>query len=98
MNRKSPYHHPVSGHYRQGKWVEKYERGEGNKPRDNALIIKSLKGKKGLNVNVSYYFASGPRETYNVAAQNPTDAITESIPRIQQPMIPIRAQIRRRST
>ena len=55
---------------------------------------RSIKG-KGLAANVSFFFADGPRETYNVTASNPTDALRESIPRIQQPLRPIRVQIRR---
>ena len=94
MTRKTPYRHPVKGHYRQEKWIEHFERGKGDKP-SQSKAVKSLSRKKGLQVNVSYFFPDGPRETYNVAASNPTDAIRESTPRIQQPKIPIRAQIRR---
>lgn len=36
--RRSPIRHPVKGHYRQGKWIESFERGRGKRPRRSRRV------------------------------------------------------------
>ena len=93
MNRKPPYRHPVSGHYREGKWVENYERGKGKKP-TNPVNPGNPQGGGKAGFNVSFFFPDG-RETYNVGGGTLTGALREAIKLIQRPVVPSHAQIRR---
>ena len=95
-HRKSPYRHPVTGHYRDGKWVENYKRGEGEKPKIPSRIVKPRGGGKP-GFNVSFFFPDG-RETYDVGGRTLTGALREAIPLIQRPLVPTHAQIRRLKT
>jgi len=94
-HRKSPYRHPVTGHYRDGKHIDPYERGKGEKPKIPHKVGQPRGGGKP-SFNVSFYFPDG-RETYNVGGGTLTGALREAIPRIQRPMVPTHAQIRRLS-
>ena len=95
-HRKSPYEHDVGGHYREGKYIDKYKRGKGNKPRALSKTVKSRSGgKPGFSVT---FFFPGGRETYNVGGRTLTGAMREAIPLIQRPVVPTHAQIRRLKT
>lgn len=43
MKRKSPIRHPVTGHYREGKWVASFQRGKGTSPQKlrKAVVVGS---------------------------------------------------------
>ena len=90
MNRKPPYKHPVTGHYREGKWIDKYTRGQGNKPRNPARNRYT----PGTGYNITFIFPDGSTETYN-ATGSATSALKEAVGDIQRPMIPVRAILRR---
>lgn len=90
MDRKSPVKHPVSGHYRGGKWIDKYTRGQGEKPRST----RKSRRRSGTTYNVTFIFPDGSTETYN-AQGTATGALRDAISNIQRPMIPERAILRR---
>lgn len=92
-SRKSPYLHPVTGHYRDGKWIEDYKRGHGDKPKAPSRVVKSRRGRGGKpGFNVSFPEIG---ENYNVGGGTLTGAIREAITRIQRPVVPTHARIRR---
>jgi len=95
-SRKSPIRHPVSGHYRDGKWVENYERGKGEKPRSPPKVGNPHSG-GNPGFNVSFFFPDGV-ETYPVGGRTLTGALREAVPKIQRPIVPTHAQIRRLKT
>jgi len=37
--RKTPHRHPVSGHYRNGKWINSFERGSGQKSQRSSRVV-----------------------------------------------------------
>ena len=95
MTRKTAYRHPVSHHVRAGVQVHDYERGKGKpKPpaRSESLRTKASQGSK---YNVAFYFSDGTREAYDVNGGTLTGAVGEALPRIQRPMVPVHAQVRR---
>ena len=93
MPRKSPIRHDVSGHYRDGKYIDHYERGEGERPKTPHKVGRQPRG-GNPDFNVSFFFPDG-RETYNVGGGTLTGALREAIKRIQRPLVPTHAQIRR---
>jgi hypothetical protein len=93
-SRKKPYRHPVSGHYRNGKYIDNYERGHGEKPKAPTRSVNPQGRGGNPGFNVTFYFPDG-RETYNVGGGTLTGALREAIPQIQRPVVPTHAQIRR---
>jgi hypothetical protein len=92
MDRKSPYEHPVSGHYRNGKWIDKYTRGEGKAPGKNKSRAKSVSKGVGSVYNVLFTFPDGGTESYNHRG-TATSALKAAIGDIQRPMVPKRATL-----
>jgi len=90
MVRKSPYKHPVSGHYRDGKFIENYERGKGNKPTQPRGVKPRTRA--GVEYNVVFSFPDGSTESYNTGG-TATGALKSAVGMIQQPMIPKRATL-----
>jgi len=91
--RRSPYQHKVSSHIRAGVEVKTYTRGEGKKPGNPHPVMRHNPGGKP-GFNVSFYFPDGT-ETYNVRGGTLTGALREATPRIQRPVVPTHAKIRR---
>lgn len=74
MTRKSPYRHPVSGHYREGKFVDHYMRGEGKKP-SGKLPQNRVKPVPKKKYKVTVYYPGADREAQEVDAGNLTEAV-----------------------
>lgn len=71
--RKSPFKHNVSGHYREGKYIDNYDRGKGKRP--NNPIKPSLgRGLPDAGFSVTMYYPSG-RRTLPVKAGTFTEAL-----------------------
>lgn len=93
MDRKSPYEHPVVGHYRDGKWIEKYTRGRGKAPTKNkSSRSKSMSSGVGSVYNVLFLFPDGSTESYNRRG-TATSALKAAVGDIQRPMIPKQATL-----
>ena len=95
MTRKTPFKHPVSHHVRAGVAVKDYERGKGKPKNTSRSTSLRTKASKGSTYNVTFYFTDGTREAYNVNGGTLTGAVGEALPRIQRPMVPVHAQVRR---
>ena len=105
MTRKSPYEHKVKGHYREGKFIENFDRGTGKKPK---FVLKprtrdkptgqfrkgSKRGNIGPGYNVTFMFPSGGSESYNTGG-TATGALKDAVSRIQRPEMPKSATLRR---
>lgn len=91
MNRKPPFKHPVTGHYRDGKWISRYTRGHGNKP-----VSRRHRSKPDTVYNITFTFPDGSTETYNHNG-TATGALRDAVGDIQRPMLPIRAVLRRQT-
>ena len=92
MDRKPPYKHPVSGHYREGKFIENYTRGQGGKPRSPRAPRVSVRG--GSVYHVVFSFPDGSTESYN-GGGTATGALKEAVSKIQRPMLPKQATLTR---
>jgi len=92
MPRKSPYEHKVGGHYRNGKWVETYKRGEGDEPKSTPKMPRG-RSRVGSTYQVFFTFPDGSTEQYNETG-TATGALKAALGMIQRPMIPKRATLR----
>jgi len=92
MDRKPPYKHPVTGHYREGKYIDNYTRGHGNRPHEQRAARVSVRG--GSVYNVVFLFPDGSTESYN-GGGTATGALKEALGKIQRAMIPKQATLTR---
>lgn len=93
MGRKSPYEHDVDGHYREGKWIETYTRGNGKAPKKSKLgRSKSMSSGVGSVYNIVFTFPDGSTESYNHRG-TATSALKAAMGDIQRPMVPKRATL-----
>lgn len=92
MTRKSPVKHKVKSHTRSGIAVKNYERGKGKRVEKE----KTMHITANIGYNVSFWFSNGSRETFNLPEKTIGSALRAGISKIQQPLIPVRAQIRSR--
>jgi len=92
MRRKSPIKHDVSDHYRDGKWVEHYERGHGDRPEFERRHTPTVSPRGSSVYNVVFTFPDGSTESYN-GGGSATGALKEAIGRIQRPVLPRRAAL-----
>jgi len=91
--RKPPYRHPVTGHYRDGKYVSRYTRGEGDRPRREPRSRKGKpEGEAGFRTVL--YYPEG-RETYKVRAGNYTEAVASGVGQAERGGLPKRVRVRR---
>ena len=101
--RASPIKHDVRGHFRRGKFIETFERGEGERKKKAAarkrrlkekrVIPKKIKSKDGLFYRISLS-GQGKTETYN-GAGSPVSSIKQVVKKLQRPIVPTRAVLRR---
>jgi len=92
IQRKSPYRHAVSSHYREGKYIDRYERGKGNKPNNPGRSINKLSPKNGFNVTL--YYLEG-QETHPVKAGNYTEAVMSGFDQAEGEEMPQHVRVRR---
>ena len=90
MRRKTPFKHPVSGHYRSGKWIDKYQRGQGKASKG----VSHRRSKVTTGYSITFTFPDGSTETYKHSG-TATGALRAAISDIQRPMFPKRAVLRR---
>ena len=89
--RKSPYEHKVGPHYREGKYIETYHRGNGEAPQ-RSVSVRSVNRGGGSIYNVVFTFPDGGTESYNVSG-TATGALKAAIGKIQRPVLPKRAYL-----
>lgn len=94
MTRKSPYVHKVHGHYRDGRFVETFDRGDGPKPEQRIKPRAMKRSNPGSGYNVTFMFTGGESESYNTVG-TATSALKAAISRIQRAKIPKSATLRR---
>ena len=94
MTRKSPYEHKVKGHYREGKFIEHFDRGKGSKPEQRTKPRPLKRSNPGTGYNVTFSFPSGSSETYNTGG-TATGALKAATSKIQRPEMPKSATLRR---
>ena len=94
MTRKSPYEHKVRGHYRDGKFIENFDRGTGPKPEQRTKPRPLKRSNPGSGYNVTFMFPSGSSETYNTGG-TATGALKAATSKIQRPEMPKSATLRR---
>lgn len=92
MTRRSPYKHPVTGHYRLGKYIDRYTRGSGKKPVKSNPHRGVGKGGPGNKYKVTVYY-SDSREARAVDAGTFTDAVADGTR--DAPELPRRVRVRR---
>jgi len=90
--RKNPYRHPVTGHYRDGKYVEKYTRGKGDKPRQRQAA-KAAPAKAAAGWRATLYYPKGS-ESYDVAGRDYVEAVMGGLLRGEDG-VPKRVRVRR---
>lgn len=98
MTRKSPYKHRVSGHYRDGVFIERYERGRGKKRVDQSSIGLRSRASGGNNFNVAFSYTGEPVESHDLGASGFTAALRRGLGMMLTPKEPQRVQIRRLGT
>ncbi len=100
--RSTPIKHKVGGHFRGGKFIETYDRGEGERKKKAArkrrlkekrATPKKIKSKDGLFYTISLS-GQGKTETYN-GAGSPVSSIKQVVKKLQRPIVPTRAVLRR---
>jgi len=89
--RKSPYEHKVGPHYREGKYIETYHRGDGDAPK-HKVSVRAISGGGGSMYSVSFRFPDGSTESYNKAG-SATAALKAALGMIQRPMLPKQANL-----
>ena len=92
MTRKPPYRHKVRPHYRDGKWIDSYKRGEGEEPKSSPKMRGGGR-RVGSVYQVVFLFPDGSTEQYNHSG-TATGALKAALGDIQRPMIPKRATLR----
>jgi len=93
MTRKSPYEHKVKGHYRDGKFVEVFDRGTGPKPEQRTVPRAMRRSRPGTGYNVTFIFPGGGSESYNTGG-TATGALKAAVSKIQRPELPKSATLR----
>jgi len=93
LTRKSPYEHKVKGHYRDGKFIEHFDRGKGPKPEQRTKPRPMRKSNPVTGYNVTFMFPSGASETYNTGG-TATGALKAATSKIQRPEMPKSAILR----
>jgi len=97
--RASPIRHDVGGHFRGGKFIETFERGKGERKKKRTPAKKKrakpkkIKSKKGLFYTITLS-GQGKSETYN-GAGSPVSSIRQVVNKLQRPIVPTRAVLRR---
>ena len=91
MTRKSPFEHKVGPHYREGKYIETYHRGNGDAPQ-RSVPVRSVSRGGGSIYNVLFTFPDGGSESYNVSG-TATGALKNALNMIQRAMLPKRATL-----
>ena len=91
MTRKSPFEHKVGPHYREGKYIETYHRGDGDAPK-RSVPVRSVSRGGGSVYNVLFTFPDGGSESYN-APGTATGALKNALSMIQRAMLPKRATL-----
>jgi len=91
--RKSPIEHKVSSHYREGKWIDHYIRGEGKRSTHNPGRGVS-KMASDNRFSVTLYYPEGP-ETHPVTAGNYTEAVMQGFDQAEGGEMPGRVRLRR---
>ena len=78
MPRKTPYKHPVKKHKRKGKPVNKYERGKGDKAKNQrkSRVVGGNPSSSAFDVTVNYV---GSAEVLNVDARNYLGALDRGL-------------------
>jgi len=91
MDRKSPYRHPVKSHIRDGKRIERYIRGSGDKPR-----VSSKRGNvgHGAGYSVVWLYPDGTREGGRVRSGSPVEAAGAAVGLLSRG-VPVKLTIRR---
>ena len=93
MTRKSPYEHKVKGHYREGKFIEHFDRGKGPKPKQRSYPRPLKRSNPGTGYNVTFMFPSGSSESY-ITGGTATGALKAAVSKIQRPELPKSATLR----
>jgi hypothetical protein len=91
--RKSPIEHKVSSHYREGKHIDRYTRGEGSRPRGGSLRRMAKAADDGSFKAVLYY--PDGREAYTVEAGNYVEAVASGVGQAERGGLPKRVRVRR---
>jgi len=93
MTRKSPIRHPVSSYTKyDGTRVDKYERGNGTRPRERGT--KSQIRGPGVEYNVTLFF-DDDSESHRIDGGSLTDAAYGGLRLMQKPSVPRRMRIKR---
>lgn len=90
MTRKPPYEHKVRPHYRDGKYIDTYHRGEGDAPKSQPRM--QTPRLVGSIYSVVFTFPDGSTEQYNESG-TATGALKAALGSIQRPMNPKRATL-----
>ena len=91
--RKSPIEHKVSSHYREGKHIGRYTRGEGSRPRGSPGRVSKAVGGDGSFRAVLYY--PDGREAYTVKAGGYTEAVASGVGQAERGGLPKRVRVKR---
>ena len=97
--RKSPYLHQVGSHMRQGKRIDTYERGKGNKPRGRTRPKKAV-GNPGPKIGrqgeytVSLYYSGFDSESFEVPSSDFKAAMRQGFAKSGKPDYPEKVKVR----
>ena len=90
--RKTPVKHPVKGHYRDGKFIERYTRGKGEKAKAASRRESRM---RGAGYSVAWLYPGGEKEAYKVSLGNPVEAAREATGLVSLGELPYKLVIRR---
>lgn len=96
--RKSPYRHDVSNHVRQGRPVQKYERGRGGKPALNPRRRRVVGGVSPLShYDVTIVYVGTEEERLDVDAKDYVSALDSGMGSREGIQSPRKIRLRRGS-
>ena len=94
-HRRSPIAHKVSGHYREGQFIDTYKRGKGKRPKparrrkpSSRTVVSSG------NYNTTILHQDGEREEYDISTTSYRAALQSGLNKTQKKLTPIKVTIR----
>ena len=97
MRRKSPYRHEVSNHVRQGRPVQRYARGKGDKPPHNPRRRRVVGGTSPLSLYGITVIYVGSSEDFDVDAKDYLGALDSGLGSREEIRPPRKIRMRRGS-